>query len=272
MTRRILIGFLAIVLAAVGTGAVLAYAHGADRRALAGQQAVNAYIVRKDVPAGTTVSKAVDDGLIVRELVARKGVPEGALTQVDSGTEGLVATTELAPGQVVLKSVFGSQAAVPGRLAVPTGKMAVSVALDDASHVGSFLTVGSHIAVFDTFNIQEKRAGLTPAGDHIQDQHIYARATRVLAPDLLVLAIDDTTVAPSGKNSSDGQNSSDMQNASADSTTTALITLAVTQDQAQRLIHGARTGTMTFALLGSNAVPAPGTGVDDSNLFTGVKP
>ena len=80
MSKRILFGIAAVVLAAIGTTAVLAYARGADRRALEGQQAISAYVVRKDVPAGTTARKAIDDGLIVKELIASKGVPEGALT------------------------------------------------------------------------------------------------------------------------------------------------------------------------------------------------
>ena len=142
MNKRILVGVAALLLAAIGTTAVLLYARGADRRALQGQEAVSAYVVRKDVPAGTTARKAIDDGLIVKELIASKGVPEGTLTSVDSGYENLVATSDMQPGELVLQSRFGTQAAVDGRLVVPEGKMAVSVALDDPYHVGPFLSVG----------------------------------------------------------------------------------------------------------------------------------
>jgi pilus assembly protein CpaB len=270
MSKRVLVGVAALLLAAIGTTAVLFYARGADRRALAGQQAISAYVVRKDVPAGTTARKAIDDGLIVKELIASKGVPEGALTSVDTAYEALVATSEMQPGELVLQSRFGTQASVDGRLLVPEGKMAISVAMDDPSHVGPFVTVGSHVAVFDTFNVQESAKTLTPAGDHLQDQHGYTRSTRVLVTDVVVLAIGATTTKPSADNSkgSDG----DMQNASNDTTVTTLITLSVTQDQAQRIIHAERTGTMTFALLGADAKPTPGNGVDDRRLFTGVTP
>ena len=72
--------------------------------------------------------------------------------------------------------------------------MAISVALDDPSHVGPFLTVGSHIAVFDTFNVLSVVGpAATPAGDHLQDQHAYLRSTRVLVPDVVVLAVGSTT-------------------------------------------------------------------------------
>jgi pilus assembly protein CpaB len=274
MSRRLLIAVAALAVAVMGTVAVFAYARGADRRALLGQQAVSAYIVRKDVPAGTTAGKALDDGLIVKELVASKGVPEGALTDVDHAYEQLVATSDLQPGELVLRSRFGTQAAANGRLLVPDGRMAVSVSLDDASHVGGFVGVGSHIAVFDTFNVQEAdKKSQTPAGDHLQDRHEFIRATRLLVPDVEVLAVGATTTKSSADPSEESQGS-DMQNAASSSptTTSLLVTLAVTQAEAQRVIHAVRTGTITFALLGPDGAATPGAGVDDRGLFTGIKP
>jgi pilus assembly protein CpaB len=274
MNKRILVGVAALLLAAIGTTAVLVYARGADRRALQGQQAIGAYVVRKDVPAGTTARKAIDDGLIVKELIAAKGVPEGALTSVDTNYENLVATTEMQPGELVLQSRFSTQAAVDGRIVVPEGKMAIAVALDDPSHMGPFLTVGSHVAIFDTFNILPTCVcptlplqALTPAGDHLQDSHGVQRATRVLVPDVTVLAVGVTTTQP---DSAKGKNSN-LQLASNDSsTTTTLVTLLVTPDQASKIIHVERTGTMTFALLGPDAAPNAGSGVDDKHLFNGA--
>lgn len=269
MSKRILVAITAVLLAAIGTVAVLAYARGADRRALEGQQAISTYVVRKDVPAGTTARKALDDGLIVKELIASKGVPEGALTSVDPAYENLVATTDLVPGELVLQSRFGTQAAVDGRLIVPDGKMAISVALDDPSHVGPFLTVGSHIAVFDTFNILSTNgSAATPAGDHLQDDHGYIRSTRVLVPDVVVLAIG-TTTSTTGSDSDKTKNSN-VALAANDLSTSTLVTVAVSQDQATRIIHAERTGTMTLALLGANGAPDVGTGVDDRHLFNGV--
>jgi pilus assembly protein CpaB len=274
MNKRILAGLAAVLLAVVGTVAVFAYARGADRRALQGQTAIGTYVAVKDVPAGTTAAKAVADGLIVKELIASKGVPEGALTSVDSSMDNLVATSSLQPGEIVLQARFGAVAAADGRLAVPNGKLAISVALDDPSHVGSFLSVGAHIAIFDTFNqIQKSTAStsvspLTPAGDHIQDSHAFQRPTRVLVPDVTVLAVGATTVGTTDK----AKNSDNVQLAANDVSISTLITLAVTADQAARIIHAERTGTMTFALLGSDAAPTTGTGVSDKGLFTGGTP
>jgi pilus assembly protein CpaB len=270
MKRRPLVALAALVLAAMGTLAVLTYAQGADRRALQGQEAVNAYVVRKEVPAGTTAEQAVKDGLIVHELIARRATPADALGTVGKTYGSLVATSTLQPGELVLKSRFGTKVADNGLLAVPSGKMAVSVPLDDASHVGSFLVAGSKIAVFDTFNVQEKfKSSDTPAGDRLQDEHDKRRATRLLLAHVDVLAVGASTSAPGAQSSSDaadgGTQNVAQQTPSAGTTT--LVTLAVSQDQAQKLIHGSRTGTLTFTLLGSGTSARPGTGTDDRRLF-----
>jgi hypothetical protein len=166
--------------------------------------------------------------------------------------------------------------------------LAVTVALDDPSQVGSFLAVGSKVAVFDTFNVQSAAAagsgtgssaaagattgsattgsaatGPTPAGDRLQDRHEYSRATRLLLTSVEVLAVGATTtiVAPPP---TDAQSSAAIGTAGGGQTTTTLFTLAVTQE---RIIHSSRTGALTFALLGPQAHATTGKGVDDRTLF-----
>ena len=173
----------------------------------------------------------------------------------------------------MLSERFGTAAAAGTRLQVPQGKLAISLSLDDPSHVGSFVVVGSHVAVYDTFNAQESDTkGRTPAGDHLQDRHEFTRATRLLEPDVSVLALGTTSAATSSTTGKDASTTSGMQDVSSQTPVALLVTLAVTPDQAQRLIHAERTGTLTFALLGDDTPPKTGAGVDDRSLFTGIVP
>ncbi len=270
MTRRILAAIVAMLIALGGALAVMSYARAADQRALAGQEAVRAYVAEKEVPAGTTADKAVENKLIVQKLIARTAVPDGVLTSIDGGYGQLVATSVIQPGELVLRTRFAARGTTAGTLLVPEGKFAVSVALEDPDHVGSFVTVGSKVAVFDTFNVQETdKADTTPAGDHLQDRHEFSRATRLLLPSVEVLAVGTTTTT--SRTSVGPESSSAGGTAVSTQTTTALFTLAVTQDQAEHLVHGAQTGTLTFALIGSGASATAGKGVDDRRLFGVVK-
>jgi pilus assembly protein CpaB len=260
MNRRVLAVVVAVVLAFVGTAAVAAYVRGADRRAVEGQETVDVFVTAKDLPAGTTAQRAVDDGLMVQETIAKKGVPDDALTEVGPDNAELVATSDITAGEIVLASKFSTEAATPGVVALPAGQMAVSVELSDPARVGTFLQVGSDIAIFDTFNVLETyTADRIPAGDHLQDRHEYTRATRLLLPRVKVLGIGATTTT-----SSNGQDTTKSN----EQVSTALVTLAVTQAQAEKLIHGIQTGTLYFALLNSQSDVKPGKGVDDRQLFS----
>jgi pilus assembly protein CpaB len=41
----------------------------------------------------------------------------------------------------------------------------------------------------------------------------------------------------------------------------------VTQPEAEKLLHAARTGTISLALIGPESVATPGAGIDDRRLF-----
>lgn len=265
MARRILAAAAALVLALVAGGAVLFYVRTADARALAGQEAVKTWIAAEPVPAGTSLRTAIDDGLIRPELVALKGVPAGALQDRDLDDD-LRATGDIVPGEIVLAERFDDEVAVEGRLVVPEGKLAVTVELTDPAKVGQFLDVGSRITVFDTFNVQEADpSGTTPAGDRLQDRHEFTRATRVLLPDVEVLAVGQTTTKQTTADPALAE-----QPAGVTATTTqtvTLVTVAVDQAQAEKLVHGIHTGTLYFALRSGNIEVVVGEGTNDRQLF-----
>jgi pilus assembly protein CpaB len=262
MNRRAWAVVLAVVLAVLGTVTVFMYVRNADARAVAGQEVTNVYVAVKDVPAGTTAEAAADDGLMVQQEIAAKGVPDDALTTVDSSNADLVATSDIQAGEIVLSQRFATTAAAPGTLALPEGTMAVSVALADPAHVGTFLEAGAEVTVFDSFNVNEDKPGTTPAGDHLMDNHAFTRATRVLLPRVPVLAVGATTTT----GSDDSQSSSSQPGTAANQVVT-LVTVAVTQAQAEKLIHGAQTGTLYLGLLNSQSDVGLGNGVTDRNLF-----
>lgn len=266
MARRILAAAAALVLALVAGGAVLFYVRTADARALAGQQAVKTWIAAEPVPAGTSLKTAIDDGLIRPELVALKGVPAGALQDRDLDDD-LRATGDIVPGEIVLAERFDDEVAVEGRLVVPEGKLAVTVELTDPAKVGQFLNVGSRITVFDTFNVQEADpSGTTPAGDKLQDRHEYTRATRVLLPDVEVLAVGQTTTKQTTAETALSTEQTGLA-ATATTLTVTLVTVAVDQAQAEKLVHGIHTGTLYFALRSGDIEVVVGEGTNDRRLF-----
>ncbi len=264
MTRRIIALILAVFLAMVGTTAVFAYVRGADSRALAGQEPVSAYVASEKVSAGTTLRKAVDDGLIVKELVARKIVPQGALTAVDEGNETLVATTDIAVGEIIFASRFGEQRAASSALALPDGRMAVTVKLEDPQRVAPFLRAGNEVAVFTSFKLRRERSKDDPPANGDECAAPEVCATRIVLPRVTVLGVGAASVQSTTPDDEATDDDTAEPNANE---TVALITLALTQKEAEKVIHLSFFGNMHFALLDEHSRTKSTRGTSDLDFF-----
>ena len=264
MGRRIVAIFAAAVVALIGVAAVLFYARGADARAVAEQQPKQAYVAKLAVPSGTTLKDAVRSGQLVQTAVAAKGLPAGALTQVTDTNSSLLALTDIQPGEFVLEARFGTTPVGTKAIEVPSGMVAVSVELSDPARVGTFVTPGTHIAIFDSYKI--KAIGTDAKAKELNEADL--QGTSVLLDDVLVIAMGGTALTPG--NNAANQNAEGEQAAA---TPSFLVTVAVSPQQAARLIHGINTGKLYAALRGSDVKMTNVARVDDTNLFdlSGVK-
>lgn len=225
----------AIALGLVAALGVFVYTAGADERALAEQQAVDVVITTEEIPAGTTLGQAWADGTLEETRVPAANAPTGYLgTDVDPS---LVAQSALPAGQIVLAGSFGAQVPVAEPIDLRPGEVAISVELGDPQRVGTFLRPGSSIAIFNTTITLDGKS-----------------ETRLLLFSVPVLAVGDATA----------DQSTEDQEAAAE---TALVTLAVTPDEAERVVHAAQTGALYLALLDGDARPVATTGVTDSTLY-----
>lgn len=245
MKRRVLTIGLAVLLAVVGTVAVLAYVKQADTRAVAGMRAVTVLVADKKVPAGTTGSAAYDSGLVRIERLPAQSVPSDALGQIDSSVADLVATADIQPGQLVLRSMFGQRrTATAGGLPIPAGDIAVTVQFCVAEAVAGYVKPGAEVAVFDTVtantgtDFADNAACAGPHAEHMTDR----ASTQLVLPKVPVLAVG---AAPAGS----GQSTTTASSGGSAQSSTMLITLAADQQDAERLILLSQTGLPYLALV-----------------------
>lgn len=238
MRSRVLPMALAVVLAVVAAVAVLVYVRGTESRVRAEARTVTILVSTGTIPTGLSLQDAQAQGLLERTSVPEANVPAGSLADISNQTAPLLALADIPPGQVLFAAGFAAQLPDPGPLDVPDGMAAVTVQLSDPARVGTFLRPGSQVAVFDTVAAKG------------QDD---VAATRVLLPRVTVLAVGGATVAA---------------DAEGDAATSALVTLAVDQPQAERLIHASQSGALTFALLDGTTQMKDTGGVDDTTLFS----
>lgn len=250
MKRSVLVLGLALLLAVVGTTAVLWYVRGADARAMAGKQAVTVLIADRSVPAGTEAGKAVDTGLLRTEQMPADTVPAGVLSEIPQDLEHLAAVGDIAPGQLVLRSMFGEDRPDSSGLAIPKGKIAVTVALGVTQEVAGYVTAGSEVAVFDTYTERDREG--RPTGDGLPKSRGDVQITRMLLPRVEVLAVGG---APAKEGEPAGTQQVDV-----------LVTVAVDQHDAERLILRSETGSLHLALLSDTSEVKPGRGADTRSM------
>jgi pilus assembly protein CpaB len=257
MGRRLVAIFAAALVALLGAVAVLLYAKGADSRAVAAQQPTNVYVVKTIVPAGTTLKDAVQNGLIIKTSVAAKGVPAGALAGVDGSNGGLFALSDIQPGEYVLGDRFGVKPVGTKAIEVPAGQVAVSITLTDPARVGTFVTPGSKVVLYDTYTpVAKTDSGSSDAAAAAIE------TTRVLLDDVLVIAMGQASLTPAAPPT--GEDGEEV----AAPVPGALMTVAVTPADAVRLVHGIQTGSLYAALRGTDAKIDLGKVVSEATLFS----
>jgi pilus assembly protein CpaB len=254
MKRRLVIIVLALILAAVGTSGVLAYVKGANARAIAGMKAVSVLVAQKTIPAGTAAGAAQHGGLLASQTLPASSVPADALSAITADMSLLVFSADLAPGQLLLRPMLVSPAQTTSGLAIPPGMLALTLSFCLPEVVAGAVQPGSQVAIFDTVGFSS--AGTITAGPGCTGAHTQVDGTvktRVVLTRVLVLSVG---TAPAGGTTSTSTTSSSALNGSSSPSSGqagTLVTLAVTQAQAEQLIQMTETGMPYLALLTTNS-------------------
>lgn len=239
MGRRTVLLIAAILVAALGTTAVFMYASRAEDAAFAAQSPVKVLVATAGIASGTSGSAISKEGSVELKQLPAASVPAGALSDLTPVAE-LVTTTSVFPGQVILKQMFGSEQQVSGGLTLPKGTMGVSVELEDPARVAGFVRPGSEVAVFLTVTTGSGDATITQTG--------------VMLERVPVVAVGPSTVSTSTTTADGTTNTEEIP--------TAILTLALNQQEAQKVIQGSATGSLYFGLLNKESV------VDDAATNT----
>ena len=142
-------------------------------------------------------------------------------------------------------------------LPIPKGNIAISVNLTDPDRVAGNIENGSHVAIFVTGDLT------TAAGGRHATGAAATTTTRLLLPDVTVLNVGSPQPpTTSTKTEADGTQTTEQL-------PRTLLTIAVTQKEAQKVIVASKALSLTFGLLTDTSVvhPGPGTSTLVASLF-----
>ena len=244
MDRRKVLLIVAAVVAALGTMLVFLYVKSADTRADERYHAIQVLKAVKPITPGETVADAQSQGAIQLGTVTQQDKLTDALSDL-SAVDGQVALTNIYPGEQITTSKFGATAASSTELTLPKGKLAISISLTDPGRVAGFVQPGDNVSIFMSGTGQGGNAGTF---------------TQLLLPKIEVVAVGSTTVTTTTTTDASGQQTTEQL-------PKTLMTLAVDQKDAQKIIYASGNGELAFGLLNKDSTVKPGGAVTDQNLF-----
>jgi pilus assembly protein CpaB len=242
MDRRKVLLIVAALVAALGTAVVFLYVRGADSRADQKFAAKQVLVANAAISPGETLAAAKQSGKIETKTVTSGSLVPGFVTDLSALDDKDVALTTIYPGEQILRNKFGATAAGgTSSLTIPGKDIAISVNLDDPNRVAGFLNPGDKVAIF-----------ATKTGDR----------TRVLLPEVTVIAVGTTTVVSTTTTDPTGAQTTEQL-------PRTLLTLALNQSESEKIIFTSRGGdwALTFGLRTATSDIAKTAGTTAAQLF-----
>ena len=230
MGRRTVLLIVAMVVAALGSSLVFLYVQNADARASEKYDMVQVLKSVAVINPGETLGDAQQAGKIEMGKVTSGDALSGALTST-TDMSNKVALSTIFPGEQIISGKFGE----PGEqkvLTIPDGKLAISVNLTDPARVAGFVQPGAEVAIF--LSAEPESTDLTTGVTKKLPEF-----TRLLLPRVQVIGVGTTTVIPTTTTDEAGQQTTEQL-------PRTLLTLALDQDEAERVIYAAKNGEIAF--------------------------
>jgi pilus assembly protein CpaB len=250
MGRRTLLLIASILVAALGTALIWLYVQGADSRAAAGSTQVRVFVAENTVKAGQSASQVKpEQRLLPQEMV---GGLAGSLLTNPAQIKGFT-RTDVVAGLPLLRDQFSGEApaAAPALDGLQPDHVAMQVTLPDPQRLVGLLQPGSRIRVY---------AGLQ---DKKNDKGTYG-AVLFNSVTVLQAGVPTTSTTPAASGASSGGTTGAAGTANVPQ---AIVTLALTNDQAKSLVYAqSSTGgsaALWFGLLGSDVQKDNGDPVRD---------
>jgi pilus assembly protein CpaB len=259
MNRKITGITLAVLLATVGTFALVSYVQSAKDEAVAGERQVEAYVIRDAVRKGATLEQVRD--AVERTKVPDKVRPDDAVTDLDDLGDELVAAVDLAPGELLLSSRLVQEEDLT-RAPVPEGLQELTVALEPQRAVGGSLRPGDTVGIvlsFEPFDVPDDGQG----GDQAERTPNMTHLTfhKVVVTSVQFDQNEAAPESPAGDGDSDGdEDDSDDETVDRAPSNEVLVTLALSSPQVEQVVFAAEFGHIWLTAENAQATE-DGTGV-----------
>jgi pilus assembly protein CpaB len=242
MMKRKIIGILgAVLLATVGTLALVGYVRSAKDKAVAGERQVEAYVLDKTARKGASLEEI--RGAVKQVEVPAKVRADDAVTDL-AGLDGdLVAGVDLEPGEQLLRSRLVNAQDL-ARVEVPEGRQELAIALDPERAVGGVVRAGDTVGVVLSFEPFDSNSGDKTAN-----------VTHLLLHKVLVTSVQfDQNESGTGSGVvGGGDDEDDDEDVERAPKNRLIVTLALTSSEVEQVVFAAEFGHIWLTAEGADA-------------------
>ncbi|MDQ4068971.1 MAG: Flp pilus assembly protein CpaB [Actinomycetota bacterium] len=236
--RSNLIVTLGLAVFIVGAAATYLVVRSSDGGGTSSANKVPVLVADKPIPAGTTGTAVVTQGMTKTKHVDVSAKPANAIADA-SQLAGKTVTLGVSQGEILTLDQFQTAQTRIGTLKIPEGKTALALQLANVPGVAGFAGAGDRVNIYGV---------VKPGSDPKNPQG----ATHLIMSNTEVLNVNGTTLAPTqGQPGGPG----------------LVFLLAVTPVEAERLVYLSSFEQLYFSLVAKDAAPVgstPGSSIADA--------
>lgn len=150
MSSRLRTVTIAIAFGLLGTLGVAVYVNSVKAAIVESGAKQDVFVAAAEVPAGTDIAKAAEEGLLVKAQVPKRYTADTVIKSLDD-YKGQITIASISRGEQLTAGKLrpADQSEVAYRL--DPGKIAVSIPVDEVTGVGGEIKTGDHVVVLATF-------------------------------------------------------------------------------------------------------------------------
>lgn len=271
MKTKILLLVLAIIFGLAAVFGVMFYVNNLRATLEKEGEKVDVLVATQDIIKDTTVEEIISKKLVEVKKIPRRYVVAGYMVSLDKYQDYFV-SNQISKGEQITPVKFIKPSDITFSFEVPKGMVAISIPFNEVVGVSNLLTVGDRVNVIATFQPEQQQqaqqqatSGQTAdtagaqsnAASNGNEGAVVTDTTKTILWNIEILyigakvIIDELSAKNTGLLSSSGSSEEPVE--------IKTVTLAVTPEQAEKLVFSEELGTVWLALLPVGGVEEAGT-------------
>jgi pilus assembly protein CpaB len=284
MRLRVILIIVAIIIAGVAVFGVIAYISNIKQTAEKEVEKIEVLVAVQNIPKDTFVDDLVLSKSVELQAIPRKYIADGVLTTLDD-FKGFVTMAPISKGEQITSTKFVKPEQVGLAFNIPGDMVAISIPVDEVIGVSNLISIGDMVNVIATFKPEEKQAETATttaatvetatvetqaveAGEEEILTEIKEPITKTLLWNVKVLYLGTREITVEEQKAKDSKILSNQAAKEENAIIINTVTLAVSPEDAEKLVFSEEMGLVWLALVPSEGVEVKETpGRTYKNIF-----